>query len=170
MRVGEVRISHLRPVQVAFLNHVGRYREIPYGKMIERLYAWAGRRGLRPSGPPMAAFYDDPERVPPEKCRAEVMVPVEGTAEPDLDVGLRVLPAMEVAAIDYRGPPGETGAVHHAVMAEMQRRGRTRAGPIYEVYLRPPEPLAGGKLLVTAELRVPLAGPARHPASLPPTA
>ncbi len=119
----------------------------------------------------MAAFYDDPQRVPPEKRRAEVMVPVQGTAEPEVDVGLRVLPAMDVAAIDYRGPAGETDAVHHAVMAEMQCRGRTRSGPICEVYLRPPpETAAEGKLLVTAELRVPLAALPRHPAVLPPTA
>ena len=54
--------------------HVGPYEA--EGPSLARMVAFAGERGLHPSGKHHEIYLSDPRRVPPEKCRTILRQPV----------------------------------------------------------------------------------------------
>jgi AraC family transcriptional regulator len=104
----EVRIETVPPRRVAFVRHVGPYREVK--PTFDRLAAWAGRRGLfRPDTLVIGISYDDPEVTPADKIRVDCCLTVGEDVAPEGEVGVQTIPGGECAVLTHHGPYRELG-------------------------------------------------------------
>jgi DNA-binding transcriptional MerR regulator len=62
--------------RVAFATHVGAYEEI--GVAQHAVAAWVLEQGHTPAGAPREIYLDDPDRVPAEERRTELVIPIAG--------------------------------------------------------------------------------------------
>jgi AraC family transcriptional regulator len=99
----DVRIETVAPRRVAFLRHVGTYRNV--GETWEKLMNWAGQHGLL-KGTPVAlgVAYDDPDVTPADKLRYDACIGVNDSVTPDGEVGVQVVGGGEYAITTHRGP------------------------------------------------------------------
>ena len=74
-----VTIEELPDLNAACVRHVGSYSEV--GEAFNKLYAWAGPRGMfNPAAKVLGIYYDMPEVTPVEKLRSDACITVpEGT-------------------------------------------------------------------------------------------
>jgi AraC family transcriptional regulator len=136
----EVRIETLAPVKVAYVRHVGPFDTT--GGAWQRLFSWAGPRGLL--GPQMkllTVWLDDPEVTPPEKLRGDVCITVSGDVVPEGEIGVREVAGGEYAVATHRGPYEQLGETYAHLCAQWApRNGRElRDEPGFEVYLNNPQ-------------------------------
>ncbi|WP_221030399.1 AraC family transcriptional regulator [Actomonas aquatica] len=98
-----VTFRDLPPRTVAYRRIHNSYREGAVTTAAAELLAWAESRGLA-DGQWLGYTWDDPEVVPPEKCRYDVGLEVPPiTALPDGEVSRLTFPAMTVAELELRG-------------------------------------------------------------------
>jgi AraC family transcriptional regulator len=71
----KVRCVKHRPVEVAFVRHVGPYREC--GRAWETLVPWLGKEGWQPHGRHHEIYLSDPRRVEPERLKTILRRPVK---------------------------------------------------------------------------------------------
>lgn len=123
-------------VRMASVAEVGPFNEaIPRG--FNRLFAWLGAHNLQPLGNSFGIFYDDPAKVPAEKLRSELCVPVSADAQGSGEVTVKEIPGFDAASIVYQGEASITPA-YNAVYDWLRAQGYRDAGPAYEVYLSKP--------------------------------
>jgi len=67
----DVKLKKTKPMQAATISHVGSYAEM--GRLYEEIAKWLRQKRLRITGPPFGLFYDNPEEVPTDKLRSEVV-------------------------------------------------------------------------------------------------
>src|SRR5437867_1243250 len=66
--IEDIRVRIVEPMRVAFVRHVGPYEKV--GEAFQRLFDWAGRRGLfGPDTKLLGIGHDDPHITPPDKLR-----------------------------------------------------------------------------------------------------
>jgi AraC family transcriptional regulator len=83
-----VRFEQLSELRVAFVRHVGSYEETD--NAVERLFRWAGPRGLlNDSVTFFGIAYDDPNITPEEKLRYDAALVVPETVTPTGDIAFR---------------------------------------------------------------------------------
>jgi effector-binding domain-containing protein len=75
---GELCSSALPGGTVATLTHVGHYEGLPDAN--RALAEWIEQRGLERSGALWESYVDDPESVPPDELRTEIVQPVHAPA------------------------------------------------------------------------------------------
>ncbi len=69
-----IGVKRVPATTVASTMHVGPYDTIP--ATYEELGRWVALHGYEVDGPPMERYYSDPNEVPPEEYRTEVLLPV----------------------------------------------------------------------------------------------
>ncbi len=98
-----VRLERFSPTRVVFVRHVGPYDQV--GAAWQRLFAWAGRRGLLgPSTEMLGVVHDDPEITPPDRLRYDAALVAGERVRPEGEVGMQELPACEYAVASHHGP------------------------------------------------------------------
>lgn len=123
-------------VRVASVTEMGPFSQaIPRG--FEKLFAWLGAQNLQPLGNSFGIFYDDPAKVPAEKLRSELCVPVSADAQSSGEVTVKEIPGFDAAAIVYQGEANITKA-YNEVYDWLRAQGYRDNGPAYEVYLSKP--------------------------------
>jgi AraC family transcriptional regulator len=101
----DVHIKTLTPMRVAFLRHVGPYRDEALGRTWDRLLFWAGRRGLLgPQTMLLGIDRDNPHVTPPDKLRYDACLAVDGPVEPEGEIGTQEIPGGEYAVVTHKGP------------------------------------------------------------------
>jgi len=145
----EVKLKKSKACKVAFIEHVGAYDEVPYGDYYDKLFRWAKQKNLSPAGPPMAIFLDRPEEKPPEKRRCEVLIPIEGEAKPEGEIGIREIPSTDVANITHRGRTKDYPKTYEKLHKWIDENGYVYAGPVREIYLSKPKVVRGETLVFT---------------------
>ena len=88
----------------------------PYGEsnrsMMERLKSWAREQGLLEAGVILGAAWDDPACTPPEQCRYDVCLTLEGRLpEPAADMTLGRIPGGTYAC--FQGAHTPSGVQPH---------------------------------------------------------
>ena len=95
-------IKHFPKTHVAYVSEMG-----PMGEAVkrgfDRLFAWVKAQNVQPLGPSIGIFYDDPAKVPPEKLRSELCVPVAHEVQASGLVQIKDIGDVQVAAIVYQG-------------------------------------------------------------------
>jgi effector-binding domain-containing protein len=67
-------IKHIPAMTIATTVHKGPYDQMK--PAYERLTRWIAEQGLRPCGPPMEAYLNDPAEAAPDEYLTEIMMPV----------------------------------------------------------------------------------------------
>jgi effector-binding domain-containing protein len=138
MSTYEISIKRVKPIRVCAVRDV-----VPtYGhvsELFDRLFKEMGARGIAPTGPTMAIYYD--REYTPQDVDAEAAVPV---AAEELDAGegceIRDLPAYEeMATVLHRGPYDDFTPAYDALMKWIEEHGYRIIGPNREHYLTGPE-------------------------------
>lgn len=150
-----VKLEERKGFTLAYIEHVGDYRVIPFEDYIERLYTWVKDRKVRPGFHPMGIFYDAPGSRPRKEYRSEVGISIAEKVRGSAGVKVRNVPPMTVAAISHKGPPEEYFATYARLSEWIEEHGYEVAGPCIEVYSKKPETV-DGKEVIYAKVMAPV--------------
>jgi AraC family transcriptional regulator len=127
---------------VACVRHVGPYPEI--GKAIERLFQWAGPKGLIrfPKTQVLAVYHDDPQTNDPSQLRSDACLTVPTGTQAEGDVKTMKIPGGLFAVAHVEIDPSEYGEAWDRLIGEwMPENGYSPdTGRLcYELYLNDPD-------------------------------
>jgi len=128
----------IRVVTVPSRTVLALSRQGPYRAMepeIDRFIDHLEERGIPPEGDLMAAFYDDPSRIPPGETRYEIRIPVAAGTRADPPFEVREVPETTTAAVTLVGAYGKIAERYGEIYDWIQANGYEPAGPLTEVYL-----------------------------------
>ncbi|HKZ60772.1 MAG TPA: GyrI-like domain-containing protein [Candidatus Thermoplasmatota archaeon] len=151
----KVKLTHTKAMQVAYIEHRGSFSSIPWEEDIGKLYGYAKAHKLRPAMRPMGIYPDDPKKVPEERLRSEVALPVRGPATPEGEIRVKALPETDMATVKFRGPTSDISRVYTEVHAWIQANGYVPAGAPMELYTKKPK-VVGGRTELTAKIEIPV--------------
>ena len=152
-----IEIRNLPAQRLAALRHLGPYMEI--GSAFERLFCWAGPRGLfGPTTRAAGIYYDDPQTTEPAALRADACMTVDADFQPEPKAPVRTvdLPDQRCACATFKGPYERLGEAYNWLFGVwLPDSGCDPASePCLEFYLNNPQTTAPGDLLT--EICVPL--------------
>lgn len=107
---GEIRLEDWPQTHVAYVRHIGPYAGDShlFRQLYERLFGWAGPRGLLrfPETRAICVYHDDPHVTEPEKHRVSACITLPGPTEGSDQVGIMTLSGGPYAMGRFRlGPP-----------------------------------------------------------------
>jgi len=140
-------------LNIAYMTYTGPYAQI--GPLFGTLYEWLQKKGAIVKGTPMmGVYYDDPNKTPAAKCRAEICYPVSGHLTPEGNVAFKELPATDVVYMTHKGPYQKIGNTYNQVFNWILNNRYQVTGPCREVYLNSPDQTKPEDLLT--EIQVPV--------------
>jgi len=147
----EAQVKNLPELNVACMRHVGPYNQI--GKAIEKLFAWAGPKGLIqfPETQLLAVYRDDPEKVDTSELRSDACLTVPQGTETGGDVQTMKIPGGQFAVAHVEIDGTEFGAAWDKLVGEwMPENGCTpdESRLCYELYLNDQEQHPEKKFIV----------------------
>jgi AraC family transcriptional regulator len=157
----KVKIEHKDPIRVAFMRHVGPYREV--GATWDKLLPWLGKEGLLGGDSLFIGIcHDDPEVTPQEKIRYDACVSVDESFVPEGEIGVQVIPGGEYAVTTHFGPYQKLGETYTKLLGQwLPRSGRElRSAPCFDVYLNDPQSTEPGDLIT--DIYAPLQSKTKH--------
>jgi AraC family transcriptional regulator len=129
-------IKSFRAVRVASIIEVGPFNQaIPRG--FQKLFAWLSAHNYTPLGNSFGIYHDDPARVPAEKLRSELCVPVAPDVQSSDQVIVKEIAEFQAATIIYQGEANIVPA-YNQLYDWLRAQGYRDNGPLYEVYLSMP--------------------------------
>ena len=129
-------IKLFRAVRAAAIVEVGPFNQaIPRG--FQKLFAWLGSQNLNPMGHSFGIYHDDPAKVPAEKLRSELCVPVAANVQSSSGIQVKEIAEFQAATIMYQGDANIVPA-YNQLYDWLRAQGYRDAGPLYEVYLSMP--------------------------------
>ncbi len=150
-----IKVEKRKRTKLAYIEHTGRYNEIPFQKDFEKLYGWAKENHIRPGFYPLGIYHDRPDVVPSANLRSEIAIPIFGSAKPEADIDIKEIPAMKVAAISHKGPSSEFPSTYRKLNEWIAEKGYEWSGPAIEIYTRKPK-LVGGETILYAKIEAPI--------------
>ena len=136
----KVTIKHLNPVRVAFLRHVGPYRQV--GKTWDRFMMRLGKEGwLGGSAQFIGICHDDPAVTPAKKIRYDACLTVEDRFQPQGEIGVQIVAGGDYAVMTHFGAYEKLGESYVKLLGQwLPRSGRVlRSSPCFEIYFNSPE-------------------------------
>ena len=153
----EVRLENCKPIRVAFVRHVGPYREC--ATAWEKLCKFAAEQGLlSPNTQCLGISYDDPEITEPENLRYDACISVYETFAATGEIGVQEIHGGMYAIVTHRGPYEKLEETYRQFYREwVPTSGRElRSDPCLEVYQNDPATTTPEDLLT--DIYVPLVG------------
>lgn len=150
-----VRIERFGRTRLAFVRHVGPYDQV--GVAWQKLFAWAGRRGLLgPATETLGLVHDDPEITPPERLRYDAALVVSDRVQPEGEVGIEELPECEYAVATHHGPYETVYLTYARLCGEwLPAAGReAHTAPALELYRNSPRTTRPDDLIT--DIHIPL--------------
>jgi AraC family transcriptional regulator len=136
----EPQLKQLNEMTVAFLSMHGPYDQIP--RALAELYEFIAERNYMPLGMPQAVYFTSPAETAPSDAVWEVRVPVAEEApegEPEnMQLDLKLVPAMLVASAVHKGPYEAIEPAYRALGEWVAQSGYQMAGPPIEIYFSDP--------------------------------
>lgn len=117
----EVHVRTLEPYTIAYLRHVGPYKgdAVLFRRLFERLFAWAGPRGLMGSDMRyLSLMQDNPNLTPAARQRLEVALVVPVGTAPSGEIGIKTLDGGLYATARIYVPIEEYAAQWDALVAD----------------------------------------------------
>ena len=137
----EVTIKQIEAQTVAYADRKGPFDQI--GSVIGELFAWMGKKGYIPDGPPGGFYFNSPEEVAPAELLWELYCPLAGEVpitEPGAEgIGVKKIEPREVAATIHKGPMEKIGQVYPDFASWIEANGYEIVGPAEEVYFSDPK-------------------------------
>ena len=138
----DAEVKELPERNVACIRHIGPYPEI--GKAIEKIFAWAGPKGLiqSPTTQVLAVYHDDPGKVDVSELRSDACVTVPEGTEADGDVQTMKIPGGLFAVAHVEIAPSEYGDAWDKLVGEWMPENEHQSDAerlCYELYLNDPD-------------------------------
>ena len=137
--VFRAEVRDLPELHVAYVRHVGRYKEI--GNAFQRLMRWAGpRRLLKKETRILAIYYDNPDITPVDRLRADACITVPEGTKVKRDIGTMTVPGGLFAVAYVEIDPIQYGEAWDRLMIDwLPESGyQPDARLCYELYLNDP--------------------------------
>ena len=144
-----VAVKELPELNVAYARHVGPYNQV--GEAFERLYRWAGPRGLiTDQARHLAVYRDDPDSTPVDKLRSDACITVPEGTPVDGDIGISKIAGGKFAVGHFEIDPTQFGAAWNALMGEWMPASGYQPDDrmCYELYINDPKHHPQGKFVV----------------------
>jgi AraC family transcriptional regulator len=138
----EIEIRPFPATRIAFVRVTNAYDLETMLRGYRRLIAWLEERfGGLPPGIMIGTSQDDPDVTPAEQCRYDFCYTVDGTVEPEGDIGVRTLPACTLACAHCDGDGYRLVRVWDWLYRYWLPRSRYQPAnvPALEIYRRTPE-------------------------------
>jgi len=135
----DVRVEDVKPFRVAFMRHVGPYSEV--AALWQKFAGWAFSRGLFGKGKVLSVTHDDPDVTPPEKLRLDACIEVDGSFQPEGEVGVQEVRGGKYAVATHKGPYDGLAATYCALYGQWlpANNHQPAKAPCFEVYLNNPQ-------------------------------
>jgi AraC family transcriptional regulator len=153
--MANIKLSKRKAGKIAYIAHTGSYKDVPYDEIYSKLYGWAKENKAKPGFKALGIFMDDPEKVPTEKCRSEIGIPIYGSGPETEEIKLKTLPEMDVAVMKFKGESDDYIKAYHEIAEWIKANGYDWAGPCIEEYTKKPK-VKGGKTIMFANIQVPV--------------
>ncbi len=147
----EVRVERFAPMRVAFVRHVGPFKDV--GSAWGTVMGWAGMRGMFGAHTrAIGIIHDDPDITAPEKLRYDAAVTIVRDVTPEGVIGVQEIAAGEYAMAQHRGPYDRISETYARICGEwLPASGRELAAmPALEFYLNAPQTTKPEDLLTNA--------------------
>ncbi len=106
----QVEIAQFGPIRVAYVEHTGPYDTI--GKAIALFTKQLNKQKIKPAGPLMGIYYDDPATTPANALRWDIAIQVAEDAAVAAPLKTRVIEPCLVARTAFQGTPAQLGPVY----------------------------------------------------------
>jgi AraC family transcriptional regulator len=153
----DVRLENCEPLRVAFVRHVGPYREC--GAAWEKICKFAVEQGWHsPDIKCIGIGHDFPDVTEPDKIRYDACLTVDDRFKATGEIGVQKIPGGLYAVVTHRGPHEKLEETYHQLFKEwVPTCGRElRSFPSFEVYQNDPATTKPEDLLTY--IYVPLVG------------
>jgi AraC family transcriptional regulator len=153
----EVRLENCEPMRVAFIRHVGPYREC--GAAWEKLCKFAAERGwFSPEIRRIGIGHDFPDVTEPDKIRYDACLTVDDQFKATGEVGVQEIPGGLYAIVTHRGPYEKFEETYHRLFREWVPTcgHELRSFPCFELYHNDPGTTRPEDLVT--DIYVPLVG------------
>ena len=151
----KIKIQKFKPVKLAYIEHIGKYDEVPYDEYVPRLYEWAREHKVRPGFKNINVFHDDPQKKNPLECRSWIGIPIKGNATSDDEVKIEEISEMEVATMKFKGPGSEYKDAYGIIGNWMNENDYDWNGPSFEVCSKKPK-MVNGQMILSTTIHVPI--------------
>lgn len=151
----EVRLEKRKPVRVAFVRHIGPYKDCC--KAWETLCEYGQQHGLMsPKTQWIGISHDDPDVTSPDKLRYDACMPVDDKFTATGEIGVQEIPGGEYAVMTHRGPYSNLIHAYRFFYGEwLPNSGRELVSmPGFEIYRNAPETTPPEELLT--DIYIPL--------------
>ncbi|TET22791.1 MAG: GyrI-like domain-containing protein [Candidatus Cloacimonadota bacterium] len=148
----EITTKDMDAITVVYLDKKGPYSETE--KAMEELFVLMGKKNLKMRNQPMGAYYDDPEKVPPEETKYEVLSQFIGEFKGDDELKVKEIPAQKVAMVLYTGPYEKCEPIYKELYSWIAKNNYEPCGPSMEKYLNDPRKIKPEEL--KTEILIPI--------------
>jgi AraC family transcriptional regulator len=145
----KIEVKELPAMTVAYARHLGPYGAI--NEAFERLFKWAGPRGLVAADTKvLATFHDDTDVTPEDKLRSDACITVPAGTEVGADIGLKTIPGGKFAVGHFELRSDQFGQAWNAIMGEWMPSSGYQPDDrmCYELYLNDHTEHPEGKFIV----------------------
>ncbi len=118
--LSSTRLVEMRPVEIAFLRHVGPYGEVD-GDSWARIRARLRELGRWSDGLPVGIGHDAPDITPPEHLRFDAGWTIDEPLPAGCGLGQQTIPGGTYALTTYVGPFSMLGLAYAEIGARMMR-------------------------------------------------
>ncbi len=151
----KIKIQKIKPMKLAYIEHIGEYGKVPYDKYVPRLFEWAKENKVRPGFKNINVFHDDPQEKNPSDCKSWIGIPIKGDANSDNEVKIEEIPEMQVATLKFKGPTSEYRNAYGKIKEWMNENDYDWDGPSFEVCSKKPKEV-NGELFLFTTIQVPI--------------
>jgi len=151
----KIKIQKFKPITLAYIEHIGKYDEVPYDQYVPRLYEWAKQHKVRPGFKNINVFHDDPQKKNPSECRCWIGIPIKNEIIPDHEVQIEKIPEMDVATMKFKGPGSEYKRAYEKINEWLDENDYEWNGPSFEVCSKKPK-IENGEMILFTTIHVPI--------------
>jgi len=122
--LSSTRLTELRPVDIAFLRHIGPYDEVDGHSWVhirERL----AELGHSTDGLPVGISHDAPDITPPDRLRFDAGWIIDAALPPECGLGRQTIPGGTYAITTYVGPFHLIGQAYGVISARLMAHADT---------------------------------------------
>jgi AraC family transcriptional regulator len=152
--ITNIEVKNTPEISVAYIRHIGPYAgdvEL-FGRLFNKLAAWAGPRGLLASSETrfLTIYHDSPELTDPKKLRTDVCITVPADTRVDGEIGKATIPAGKNAIAHFEIKSDQYtdawNAIYGGWLPESGYQPDDR--PCFELYLNDAKDHPEGKCIV----------------------
>ena len=145
----KIEVKEMPELTLAYMTHVGEFHLI--GKVYEKLFRWAGPRGLldNPDLKTVTVYHDDPNVTEISKVRQSAGIKLDKEIQPDNEANIMKVPGGRYAVGRFEITEEGFEKAWNGMCVWVAENGyKSRDGEYYELYHSDPEKHPEGKFVL----------------------